>query len=376
MTTEFFQVLAAGECAPVRPLFEHDSMMRRFRISSRAITAELISDIIDGPEAQVPDLILIDADNTEPSGLDICRQLKEHPTTMMLPVVMVSRDAASRKSAYAAGADDFVARLDTDDLLFARLDALARAGSSRRRVAAEARSAELQRGQQLHATFRRYVSPQLADRILGNGGLPAITDIRTHAVVLFADLRGFTAISERLEPHAVVPLLNEYFSLLTDITFQNDGTVFHMAGDCLMVGWGVPFAQTDSTLRAVRTGAQMLERFAALADDWNARHGIETGLGIGINEGEVVAGNIGSPSFMSYTIIGDAVNVASRLCQRARAGEMVLSNAVKRALDAHGHAIEAQELPAMTLRGRASPIDLWCVPAMRRMQVATAIQAL
>ncbi len=226
----------------------------------------------------------------------------------------------------------------------------------------------------LAATFRRYVSPRLADRILGDGNLPVVTDMRARAVVLFADLRGFTGISERLDPHDVVPLLNEYFSLLTDITFHNEGTVFHMAGDCLMVGWGVPFIQADASCRAVNTGHQMLERFGSLADTWRERHGIDTGLGIGINEGEVVAGNIGSPSFMSYTIVGDAVNIASRLCQRARAGEMVLSSAVKRSLDARGHVIDAQELPAMTLRGRSNPIDLWCVAAVRRMQVTQAVQ--
>lgn len=369
MSTKQFQVLAAGQYATVSPLLEHASMVERFQIDSRAISEELISDIIGGPESEVPDLILIDADHEQPSGLEICRQLKEHPNTMMLPVVVVSQDSAVRMSAYAAGADDFVAHADADDLLFARLSALARAGASRRRVAAEARSAEQQRGQQLHATFRRYVSPQLADRILGNGGLPTVTDIRTRAVVLFADLRGFTAISERLEPHDVVPLLNEYFSLLTEITFNNEGTVFHMAGDCLMVGWGVPFMQPDATCRAVKTGQQMLDRFNLLADSWRDRHGIDTGLGIGINEGEVVAGNIGSPSYMSYTIIGDTVNVASRLCQRARAGELVLSSAVKRSLDARGHSLEAQELPAMTLRGRLNPIDLWCVPAIQRLAV-------
>ena len=80
-------------------------------------------------------------------------------------------------------------------------------------------------------------------------------DIRTRAVIMFADLRGFTGISERLSPHEVVPLLNEYFSLLTEITFQHEGTVFHMAGDCLMVGFGVPFEQNDSAAAGGARGA-------------------------------------------------------------------------------------------------------------------------
>jgi adenylate cyclase len=83
-----------------------------------------------------------------------------------------------------------------------------------------------------------------------------------------------------------------------------------------------------------------------------------------------VAGNVGSAMFMNYTIIGDAVNVASRLCQRARAGEMVLSRALKHSLDARGHDIKAVELPAMTLRGRTSPIDIYCVPITKRLHIS------
>ena len=158
-----------------------------------------------------------------------------------------------------------------ETVLLARLEALARAGARRRKVAAAARNTDERRGEELQATFRRYVSPQLADRILDSSRLRdsilTAADIRTHAVIMFADLRGFTAISERLSPHEVVPLLNEYFSLLTEITFQHEGTVFHMAGDCLMVGFGVPFEQNDSAQRAVRAAQEMLDRFAVLAEE-------------------------------------------------------------------------------------------------------------
>src|ERR1700754_4006613 len=185
-----------------------------------------------------------------------------------------------------------------------------RAGAVRRKVAAAQLEEEIKRREAtMGETFRRYVSPRLADKILQDSqlrdSLLSSSDVRTHAVVLFADLRGFTGLSEQLAPHEVVPLLNEYFSLLTDITFQHDGTVFHMAGDCLMVGFGVPLEQKHSTERAAMTGAEMLERFADMAESWRERHRIETGLGIGINEGDVVAGNVGSDSYMNYTIIGD-----------------------------------------------------------------------
>jgi adenylate cyclase len=350
VSTERFQVLAAGDCGALRLLLERGPMAARFHLECFPIQADIMAKI----DQVAPDLILIDADSTAHAGLQSCRALKEHPATMMLPVVVVSLSTEMQMAAYSAGADDFIVVSGAETVPLARLEALARAGSRRRKV-----------------------SPQLADRILDNSrmrdSILTAADIRTRAVIMFADLRGFTSISERLSPHEVVPLLNEYFSLLTEITFQHEGTVFHMAGDCLMVGFGVPFEQDDSPERAVRAGREMLDRFALLADSWRLRHNIETGLGIGINEGDVVAGNVGSAMFMSYTIIGDAVNVASRLCQRARAGEMVFSRSLKRSLDERGHDIKAVELPAMTLRGRSSPIDIFCVPITKRMRIIDAM---
>ena len=250
-----------------------------------------------------------------------------------------------------------------------------RAGALSRKTAAARLEAEIRRREEvLRQTFRRYVSPRVADKILEDAQLRdtllSTADVRAHAVVLFADLRGFTSLSERLDPHHVVPLLNEYFSLLTDIAFRHEGTVFHMAGDSLMLGFGVPLEQQDSPERAVRAAQEMLGSFSTLARSWKERHDIEAGLGIGINEGDVVAGNIGSASYMNYTIIGDTVNIAARLCQRARAGEILFSGALKLSLDAHGMDVGATALPPLQLRGRSHPIDIFCVPLERRMQLA------
>jgi class 3 adenylate cyclase len=250
-----------------------------------------------------------------------------------------------------------------------------RAGTVRRKTAAVQLEAEIRRREEvLRQTFRRYVSPKVADKILEDAQLRdtllATADTRAHVVVLFADLRGFTAISEQLEARSVVPLLNEYFSLLTEITFRHEGTVFHMAGDCLMLGFGVPLEQADSAQRAVRAGQEMLSSFTALAASWKERFQVDAGLGIGINEGEVVAGNIGSSSYMNYTIIGDTVNIAARLCQRARAGEMLFSSALKQSLDTQGVDVGATPLPPLQLRGRSHPIDIFCVPLESRVQLS------
>jgi class 3 adenylate cyclase len=252
---------------------------------------------------------------------------------------------------------------------------LVRAGTVRRKTAAAQLEAEIRRREEvLRQTFRRYVSPKVADKILEDSQLRntllSTADVRAHVVVLFADLRGFTSITEQLDPHRVVPLLNEYFSLLTEITFRHEGTVFHMAGDCLMLGFGVPLEQPDSPERAVRAAREMLTSFAALARSWKERYQVEAGLGIGINEGDVVAGNVGSSAYMNYTIIGDTVNVAARLCQRARAGEILFSSALKHSLDAHGMDVGATPLPPLQLRGRSHPIDIFCVPLETRLQVS------
>jgi len=190
---------------------------------------------------------------------------------------------------------------------------------------------------------------------------------RVWSAVMFADMRGFTTISERLSPADVVPLLNDYFSLLTEIAVRHGGTVFNMAGDGLMAGFGVPREQLDAPGRAIDTAREMLAGFSDLAARWKRWHGIDTGLGIGINAGEVIAGRVGSARYASYTIIGDTVNVAARLSQRARAGEALFSSTVKRSLDECGKRLPVMELPALQLRGRASPVEIFCLPACERI---------
>jgi len=284
-----------------------------------------------------------------------------------LPVVALARSAKPRVAAFDAGVDDFLTHQIRREEFLVRVHGLMRSAATRRQLAAEQLAQEVRRHDVIRAAFRRYISPKLADRILDNpdlrDSLLMMTNSRASAAVMFADMRGFTGISEYLAAADVVELLNEFFGLLTEITFEYDGTVFNMAGDSLMVGFGVPVEQADAAQRAIAAAGQMLQKFGVLAERWKLRHNIETGLGIGINVGEVIAGNVGSAAYMNYTIIGDTVNVASRLGQRARAGEMLFSDAVKRSLDATGFSVEAFALPPLILRGRSTPIDIFCVPS-------------
>jgi class 3 adenylate cyclase len=194
---------------------------------------------------------------------------------------------------------------------------------------------------------------------------------RVSGTVLFADMRGFTAIAEQLSPDEVVPLLNEYFSMLSAITTEYGGTVFHIAGDGLMAGFGVPRAEPDASTRAVAAARRMISGFNCIAGDWKTRLGLDTGIGIGINAGEVIIGDVGAPERPSYTLIGDTVNVAARLVQRARAGEALFSRSVWQSLDSG--AVGIVELPPMVLRGRSRPVEIYCMPSGTRFDLRPAM---
>jgi class 3 adenylate cyclase len=186
--------------------------------------------------------------------------------------------------------------------------------------------------------------------------------------VLFADLRGYTALAERLSPLAVVALLEEFFSLLAEAVESGHGTVFHSAGDSIMAGFGLSDLDAGPVCRAVDAGRRIVASFAPVSERWQRRVGVATGVGVGLHVGELALAEIGPAQFRRRTLIGDTVNVAARLCQRARAGEVLLSASVAESLDgtATGDVIA---LPALTLRGRGVPVSIFCVPARERILI-------
>jgi class 3 adenylate cyclase len=356
---------------------ESHALLTRMLEGSDVVIDAAVSqeEVIASVALRTPDLIVFAID-AEVHGLaDVCRTLKANPVTVSLPLLALARNVKTRMAAFDAGVDEFMTHQIRREEFLVRVNGLLRAAASRRQLAAEQLAEEVKRREVIRLAFRRYISPKVADRILENPELRdsvlASGNLRARASVMFADMRGFTAISERLAPTDVVDLLNQFFGLLTDITFEYDGTIFNMAGDSLLVGFGVPVEQADGPARAIAAARQMLLRLASLADRWKLMHDIDVGLGIGIHVGEVIAGNVGSASYMNFTIIGDTVNVAARLAQRARAGEMLFSEAVKSSLDGSGVDVAAMALPPIVLRGRSNPIDIFCVPSERRIDFRT-----
>src|SRR4029450_1727148 len=136
---------------------------------------------------------------------------------------------------------------------------------------------------------------------------------RRMVTVLFSDIRGFTALSEKLPPEDVAEMLRDYLSAMTEIVFDHGGTVDKYIGDCVMALYNVPFEDPDHALKAVRTALDLQERTLQVSDRWEARLGAPLRNGVGINTGEAVVGTMGSRQRLEYTAIGDTVNLASRL---------------------------------------------------------------
>jgi len=322
--------------------------------------------------SMLPDLVVLDLTMTGMSCYEVCKRIKSNPETSLTPVVfLISTDEREERiKGLQVGADDFFSKPIQRDEFLVRVKSLVNGYQARKQLGSAPAAAE-PAADGANDKYDHLRSRKLMDKIFTTPGVPGSPQLgyqnRFDAVILFADLRGFTRMAEKLQPTQVVLLLNEYFSLLTDVAYRYNGVIFNMAGDSLLVGFNVPFEQPDAAERAIKCGRQMLADFHTLSVEWHARHGLETGLGIGVNKGEVVAGNVGSAGYSNFTIIGDAVNIASRLMQRARAGELLLSDRVMEVLKATPIFMEALPLPALTLRGRSEPIGLYCIPYKGRI---------
>jgi adenylate cyclase len=194
-----------------------------------------------------------------------------------------------------------------------------------------------------------------------------------NVTVLFADLRGYTAIAERLPAARLVPLLEEFFQVLSEATDRYGGRIYHMAGDGIMAGFGVEADDGNGAAAGLAAGHAMLKDFAPLAERWKIELSTDAGIGVGLHLGEVAFGSLGPARRKAATIVGDTVNVAARLCSRARAGEVLFSCTVAAALLNLADASNSMgispflQLPQFELRGRRGPIDIWCVPAPARL---------
>ena len=210
-------------------------------------------------------------------------------------------------------------------------------------------------------TFERYVSKQLVDRMLKRKDEIKLGGDEMTITILFSDIRRFTSIAERLPPKQVVELLNDYFTRMINIVTKYDGVVDKLMGDSVMALFGVPFPGNNDAMQSVRCAIAMQKEVKEF-NKTRAGQGLPTlDMGIGLNTGPVIAGNIGSKERMEYTVIGDSVNVAARLQGLAKPGEVLVSEATYRQVK--GKVIATPTEP-MTLKGKRIPVGVYRIDSL------------
>jgi adenylate cyclase len=278
----------------------------------------------DGPTAlrhidsDSSDLVLLDVMMPGMSGYEVCERIRANETTRLLPVVMLTSlsDVADRIRGIEAGADDFLTKPYNREELLTRVKSLLRIKTLYDEIETKNRL--------LRTLFGRYVSEEVAAEIVADPGRHLkLGGDKREITVLFGDLRGFTPLAEQLDPQDVVDILNVYLTHVIDTVFAFGGTLDKFRGDGVMAFFGAPIRREDDASNAVRCALAMQEglKHITLAKFPDLR----LNMGIGINTGIVIAGNIGSERRTDYTVIGDEVNVAQRFESNAGPGQILMT---------------------------------------------------
>lgn len=212
----------------------------------------------------------------------------------------------------------------------------------------------------IRSAFEKFLSPKLVEQMLQHPDQLKLGGEKRELTVFFSDIRGFTTYSEKYEPEKVVSILNEYLTAMTDIILDHDGTLDKFVGDEIMAIWGAPVHQENHAELAVMAALEMLDKLRELQQSWK-KQGLEPiDIGIGINTGEMVVGNMGSLKRMDYTVIGDNVNIGARLESLTRQYNchMIISEATYEKVR---NTVNAIELAPVTVKGKTKPINIYNV---------------
>ncbi|MBN1233879.1 MAG: FHA domain-containing protein [Candidatus Coatesbacteria bacterium] len=220
---------------------------------------------------------------------------------------------------------------------------------------------KVRKEEQMRLTLARYLSPQIVEQVLHAPGEMQLGGVKKHVTVLFADIRNFTPTTEQVDSNLLVTLLNEYFTIMTQTVFEFEGTLDKYLGDGLMAVFGAPFSHPDDELRAINSAIKMQSLVENLKKGWKSRgfsdlFSSDFYIGIGISTGEVISGNIGSYSRMDYTVIGDTVNLSSRLSHIACKGQILISEDTYKFVK---NRIEVNELPMQKIKGKEHQIKIY-----------------
>jgi class 3 adenylate cyclase/CheY-like chemotaxis protein len=344
---------------------------------------------VDGEDALTqarelePDLVLLDIMMPKLDGISVLKELKGDTTFRFTPVILVTAKADTRDvvNGLEAGGDDYLTKPFEHAALVARVRSLLRikelhdtvqsqAGQLKEQTeqlaswnqTLEARVAEQLAQIERIGRLQRFLAPQVAQMIASSDAPDSmLSSHRREVTVLFCDLRGFTAFTDAVEPEEVTSVLREYHENLGELIFQYEGTLERFLGDGIMIVFNDPIPCDDHTERAVRLALDMRARVATLAEQWS-RKGYVLGFGIGIASGYATLGQVGFEHRREYTAIGRAVNLASRLCDEAKAGQIVIS---QRAFSAVEPWVTGSHIGQLDLKGFNRPIDAYEITSWR-----------
>ncbi|MCZ6842140.1 MAG: response regulator [SAR324 cluster bacterium] len=342
----------------------------------------------DGEEAlrvareQLPDLVLLDVMMPKISGIDVCRELKGDPSLPYIPIIMVTAKADSKDVVVGleAGAEEYLTKPVDQAALVARVKSMLRIKDLHDKVQEQAarleaqsqelagwnrtleervqkQLAELERAGRL----KRFFSPQLAEALLSSGAEEFLQSHRQEITVVFCDLRGFTAFSETVAPEELMEVLRTYHGAMGTLISRFEGTLERFTGDGLMVFFNDPQPVPDHGERAVRMALAMRAEMEGLSEAWR-KQGHQLDFGVGIARGYATLGMIGFEGRVDYGAIGPVTNLAARLCEQARGGQILVSQRVFADVEA---LVESRSAGNLELKGIHNPVTTYDVLGLK-----------
>jgi adenylate cyclase len=323
---------------------------------------------------QTPDLLLLDVMMPKMDGIDVCRHVKADPSLPFMPIIMLTAKASTQDvvTALDAGADEYLTKPVDHGALVARVKSMLRIKALNDTVQEQSKklaewntTLEKRVAEQLHqvenlSRLRRFFSPQLAEAILNGGASDPLATHRREIVVVFLDLRGFTAFAETSEPEEVMRVLREFHAEMGKLILEYEGTLERFTGDGIMVFLNDPVVVPNPAQRALHMALAMHERVSELRISW-LKHGYELSLGIGMAQGFATIGAIGYEGRIDYAALGTVTNLAARLCGEAKDGQ-VLTN--RKTLSEFEHLVDFEPLGDLNLKGFVKPIAAFNIKSL------------